>query len=181
MAKELIQIQVRMDEKTFRNFALFDTFRRQKRWKKPVIFAAIMLAFSAICFALNAREGAVMLGTLLLILGVGMPAVYVSMFLTSISASVKAQKLPRAVYALRLTTAADGVEIRSLSNQKEQMTLKWEQLHAAYRVNGCIYLYAVPQKAFLLPDGQADCSPDALWSFLQKRMPKGRAADMRKK
>ena len=180
MAKELIQIQVRMDAQTFRSFVWFDTFRRQKRWKKPLLFAVIMSAFAGVCFALHERSGAILLGAVLVTLGLLVPLAYILVFAMSVSSSIKAQKLPRPVYALRLTTAPDGVEIRSLSNQKEQMTLKWEQLHAAYRVKGCVYLYAVPTKAFLLPDGQADCSPDALWSFLQKRMPQGRAVDLRK-
>ena len=56
-----------IDQKDFLRFALFDTFRIKKRWKTPVLFACIMSASAAVCFALrHSREQASLLGGVLL-------------------------------------------------------------------------------------------------------------------
>ena len=53
---------------------------------------------------------------------------------------------------------------------EEAQELPWEKLYAAYRVRGSVYLYATPARAFLLPDGQADASPEELWQLLTRHM-----------
>lgn len=175
MTKKKITIRVKMDGRTFRRFAMYDTFVKRKRWHSPAIFGSIMCAAAVVCFIMNHVDGAVMLGTVLSIIGLGMPAVYVGTFLSSVSSSIHAQKLPRYVYEVELTDGKpDGVFIRSLGTAKnEHMTLNWNTMHTAHRTKGCIYLYAVPAKAFLLPDGQADATPDEVWEMLNRNMPKG--------
>ena len=42
---------------------------------------------------------------------------------------------------------------------------KWTDI-TAYRRRGCIYVYAPKNKAFLLPDGQADVQDIELWEFI---------------
>ena len=97
--------------------------------------------------------------------------VYGLSFLLSVSASIKAQKLPRPAYELVLSNQEDGVFIRSLAAGKdESITLRWDSLHAIHRARGCIYLYAIPTKAFLLPDGQADASPDEVWAMITRNV-----------
>ena len=54
------------------------------------------------------------------------------------------------------------------------MSLEWKNIHAAWRDKGCIYLYATPARAFLLPDGQADAPPQELWAFLATHLAKER-------
>ena len=56
---DTITIPVRLDAATFRSFAIFDTLKRQKRWKSPAIFAAILMASAIVCFAMNSRAMAV--------------------------------------------------------------------------------------------------------------------------
>ena len=48
--------------------------------------------------------------------------------------------------------------------------LPWEKVFGAWRHKEAIYLYATPARAFILPDGQADASPDMLWRTLEKLM-----------
>ena len=173
MAKSRITVRVRMDGRTFRRFAFYDTFVKNKRWKSPVIFASLMSVFALVCYLFHHKDGAVMLGTVLLIIGMGMPVVYGLSFLLSVSASIKAQKLPRPAYELVLSNQEDGVFIRSLAAGKdESITLRWDSLHAVHRARGCIYLYAIPTKAFLLPDGQADASPDEVWAMITRNVSK---------
>lgn len=45
-----VLIPCRVSPEDFREFALFDAFRRQKRWKSPLLFAVIFAAFAAVCF-----------------------------------------------------------------------------------------------------------------------------------
>ncbi|MBP3646579.1 MAG: hypothetical protein J6K55_09170 [Clostridia bacterium] len=169
-----ITVRVKMDGRTFRRFAMYDTFVKNKRWHSPAIFGSILLTAAIVCFIMNHVDGAVMLGTVLSVIAIGMPAVYVGSFLSSISANIRAQKLPRLVYEVVLSDEEEGVFIRSLGTAKnEHMTLKWSQMHTAHRTKGCIYLYALPTKAFLLPDGQADATPDEIWALLNAKMPKG--------
>jgi len=181
MARHKITVRVKMDGRTFRRFAFYDTYIKNRRWRSPAVFAALMTGFAAVCFLLNHIDGAVMLGTVLLAVGLGMPIAHTLSFLLSVSSSIKAQKLPRSVYEVELSNQEEGIFIRSLGAKNEHMTLRWSQMHAAHRTRGCIYLYAIPTKAFLLPDGQADASPDEVWAMLVRNMPKPPEAKKKKK
>ena len=65
-----LTLEARVTPEVFREFAFFDTFRRQKRWRGPALFALIMGGFAAVCFALReSREQAVLIGTVLLVVG----------------------------------------------------------------------------------------------------------------
>ena len=175
MAKSKITVRVKMDKRILRRFSMYDTFVKRRAMRSPIIFASLMTAFSVACFLLRHMDGAVILGCVLLGVGLMLPLAYLLTFLLSVSANAKAQKLPRYVYEVTLTGAEDGIFIRSLGAKEEQLTLKWAQMHAAHRTKGCIYLYAVPTKAFLLPDGQANASPDEVWKMIVDHMPKPKA------
>ncbi|MDD3251381.1 MAG: YcxB family protein [Lachnospiraceae bacterium] len=174
MTPDSITISSRIDTKLFQDFALFDTFTRQKRYRSPLIFAGIMLVFSCICFAMkNAANQAVLLGGVLLGIGVLLPVFYFGNYFYSIRQQAKKMKLdkPKHVYTVSLTSAADGITIVSPTGEGGTLRQNWSDLFAAYRRKGCIYLFVTPQRAFLLPDGQANATPDELWAFLQSHMP----------
>jgi len=57
---------------------------------------------------------------------------------------------------------------------------EWDKLHGAYRFDECIYLYVLSNKAFLLPDGQADADSDALWQLFSNMLPPKNIQDRRK-
>ena len=177
--KGLITISCRIDAKTFRNFAFFDTFRLKKRYRAPLLFAAIMLAFAAGCLILlKDRPQAALIGGVLLGVGLLLPAVYFLMFALSVRAQAKQMKLPREAYSLTLADAPEGLEIVG-EDGKERVKLPWNKVYGAYRVRGCIYLYVHPTKAFLLPDGQASAPPDELFAFLVRRIGANRTQDCR--
>lgn len=173
MQREIITIHVKMDRQTFRRFALFDTFRLKKRWCKPALFCAILLVFAAVAFAAG-REQSALIGSVLLLVGLGLPAVYVGTYLSQLNAQAKKLRLdpPRPVYTLRL--AQEGVTIQNDMKAEATVSLEWKNIHAAWRDKGCIYLYATPARAFLLPDGQADATPPELWAFLAAHLAKER-------
>lgn len=162
-----ITVHVRLDAGTFRRFSLFDALRLRKRWVRPVVFALILVAFAVVAL-LTGKQQAGMIAAVLLAVGLGLPLVYFGTFFSQVN--VKAMELtpPKAVYTVRLDF--DGVHVTNDRNSQESLSLKWSQLPAAYRARGCVYLYATPVRAFLLPDGQADVSDEELWGYLVKHM-----------
>lgn len=165
---QAITIPVMLDKRTFRRFATFDTFRRQRRWRMPLFFFLILAAFSVFLFLQTDKPQSALIATVLLSVGAALPLVYVMTFYMNLRSSIASHRLPRRVYTL--TLSGEDVSIRSHTQTGQTLTLHWNQLFAAYRVRGAIYLYVLPTRAFLLPDGQADVSADALWDFMQQRL-----------
>lgn len=167
MARTTITAHVKMDYKTLRAFSLFDTFLLKKAWRRPTIFGGIFLLSAIICFCLTNKEQNVFMGVFLSIIGIGMPLVYVMMYLSGVKQQAKKLKLPRRVYTLAFSPS--GITITNDMKAEETVQLEWARVHALYRRKGAIYLYAAPTRAFILPDGQADASPDELWQMLTRR------------
>lgn len=167
MSRTAVTAHVKMDYKTLRAFSLFDTFLLKKAWRRPTIFGGIFLSSAIICFFLTNRDQNVFMGVFHTIIGLGMPLVYVMMFLSGVKQQAKKLKLPRNVYTLAF--APDGIRITNDMKKEETVQLEWARVHALYRRKGAIYLYAAPTRAFILPDGQADATPDALWQMLTER------------
>jgi len=177
MKKSVITVPVRMDYKTLRDFSLFDTFLLKKHWIRPAIFGGIFLVFAIICFAATNKEQNWLLGTVMLLIGLGMPAVYVGMFLSGVKGQAKKLKLPRRVYTLNFSSS--GVHIANDLKPDEQVDLDWKKIPAAFRCKKAIYLYAAPTRAFILPDGQGDATSDELWAMMEKHLRKGCARSRR--
>ena len=175
LENQTITVQVKMDYKTLRSFALFDTFRLKRRGAKPALFGIIFLVFAAICFGAVDKEQNWLLGSVMLLIGLGMPAVYVGMFLSQVKGQAKKLKLdpPRRVYTVCLSD--ECVRITNNLKEEEPVTLEWEKIPGAFRRKKAIYLYATPARAFILPDGQADATPDEVWAMLEKNLKPGRA------
>lgn len=177
MKKSIITVPVRMDYRTLRDFSLFDTFILKKHWIRPTLFGGIFLVFAVICFAATGKEQNWLLGTVMLLIGLGMPAVYVGMYLSGVKGQAKKLKLPRRVYTL--TFSSSGVHIVNDLKPEEKADLEWKKIPAAFRRKKAIYLYAAPTRAFILPDGQADASADELWAMMEKHLRKGCARNRR--
>lgn len=178
-----ITIPVRLDTGTFRRFAVFDTLKRQKRWKSPAVFSGILLVSAVICFAMNSRaDQAMLIGSVLMIIAVGLPAVYFGMFFRSLDAQAKANKLnaARLVYTVKLTGEEDGILVTSAKGECNTAAFSWKTVFAVYRDADCIYLYVSDHQAFLIPDEQADVSPDELWEFLGAHVSAEQMHDCRK-
>jgi len=175
--KDHIRIRVHLDEKTFTDFAVFNTFKLNKTLKQPLLFCAIMLAFAVVCLLIR-RQQSVMTAVVLAAVGVGMPVYHILRFRFSTRKSIQSSGLPREAYELIL--GEQDVSIQSLAAGGNSVTLKWKEFHHAYRVQNCIYLYAMPQRAFLLPDGQADdADADAVWQWITRHINKTKFTDMR--
>lgn len=172
MERNLI-VPSRVDTDTFLQFGIFDTFRLQKLWRRPALFAAILCAFAAVCL-ISDREGGTLLGGVLLAVGLGLPLVYIANFMLSLRRQAGRRKLDgkRIVYTLRFQP--EGV---SVSTGQETASFSWEQIHHAYRVPGCIYLYAAPRRAFLLPENGQE---ESVWQVLAEHLPPEKREDRRR-
>lgn len=166
MNQEGILIPAKITRPVFRRFAFFNTFYHQKHWQRPLVFALLMSAFSVPCFLLrDRRQGAVLLGAVLLLVGLGLPLAYLLSFSLSLRRQMKRMDLrgERIVYTLRLERS--GVHVTA---GPETADYPWETVHMVYRVSGCDYLYVSVGRAYLLPHGP---STEKVWALLQNVLP----------
>lgn len=170
------QIQSRITPEIFREFAIFDTLRRQKRYKGPLLFAFIMIGFAVICFTQVGRRGqAGLLGGVLLSVGIFLPAVYILTFLFSVrkrARQLEREKKP--AYTVELSakrvTATAG---------DERAKYTWNKILYAYRLRRSICLYIAANRAYILPAG--DEGDDDIWAFVCGHIPENKRKDLRKK
>ena len=167
-AKE-ITIPVRLDEKAFRRFALFDMFALRKKWVRPLVFSLILIAFAFIAL-LARKEQSGMIAAVLLVVGIGLPLVYIGSFLSQVNMQAARAKLKPARLVYTVTLREQG--IRVVNNQKKEDPLEtdWSSIPRAFLRKDCIYLYVTAAKAFLLPDGQADVSDREVRDFLVRHL-----------
>ena len=168
MARQSITVHVKMDRKTLRSFSVFDTFILKKQWRRPAVFSLILLIFAFVCLFAIDKDQHVLIGSVLLVIAAALPFSYIFMFLSGVKEQAKRLKLPRRVYSLTLSSS--GISISNDIKKEETVWLEWNKIHALHRRKGAIYLYASPARAFILPDGQADASPDELWQMMTQRV-----------
>lgn len=168
-AAKTISIPVKLDEKTFRRFARFDMLILRKKWVRPAVFSAILIVFAVIAL-LTRKEQSGMIAAVLLAVGIGLPLVYIGTFLSQVNMhAVRAGLKPaRSVYTLTLSEA--GIRIENNQKKEASQDLSWSSACQAFRKKNCIYLYVTPQKAFLLPGGQASVPDEELWDFMKKHL-----------
>ena len=106
-----------LDSRTFRDFTIFDVLSRRKAWKSPVIFASIMTISAIICFIMHKVDGAVLLGSVLLVVGLGMPVVYFLSFFMNLKEEIKKQKLKDGRYVYTVNLDSSAIHVR---NDKEE-------------------------------------------------------------
>lgn len=170
-----LSVPVRMDAAAFREFSAFDVLTRQKRWRRPLLFAVLMLAFAVICFTqVGQRQGAALLGTVLAVIGAGLPIVYFATFFQSVNKQAKRLKLetPRDVYRVELSDS--GVRVLEAGKQDKQKLVQhyeWTGLYGAWRTGTAVYIYVESGKAYLLPAAQIPGGLDAVWKFVQEKLP----------
>ena len=167
--EKTIVIPVRLDEKTFKRFARFDMFVLRKKWVRPLVFSLILIAFAFVALIVR-KEQSGMIAAVLLAVGIGLPVVYISSFLSQVNMQALQQKLkpPRNVYTV--TLREEGIRVENNQRQEDVLEMEWTAVQKAFRRKGCIYLYVTPTKAFLLPEGQADAPDEEVWDYLTAHM-----------
>ena len=168
-----IVVTVKLDEKTFKRFARFDMFSRRKKWIRPVLFSLILIVFAFIAL-LARKEQSGVIAAVLLVVGIGLPLVYVGTFLSQVNMQAARANLKPDQPVYTVTMRDEGVRIVNDRKEEEPQEVSWDSIHRAYRKNGCIYLYVTPSKAFLLPSKQADAPDHEVWDFIRKRLGEGK-------
>ena len=162
-----MDIDVMLTAELFKRFTLFDTFKRRKMWRSPAIFAAILCTCGCVCLIMRHVDGAVLLGSVLLIIGLGFPLSYFSNFSRSLQQQINAHGLtsPKKVYSLHLSKKAEGI---CVFNEQEKVDYKWANVYHVYRDKDATYLYMNAQRGFILPHNCIPDGPDKLWKLLRK-------------
>lgn len=166
-----MKIDVQLTEALFLRFTTFDVLRRRKMWRAPVIFAAILSLCAVVCFVMRHIRGAVFLGTVLLIVGLGMPVVYFVSFYASLRKQVRVLglKRPQNVYCVELSREKKGIHV---TNSKETADYEWTRVYHAYRDTLATYLFLNPVQAFILPHTcLGEREPDELWELIGEMVP----------
>jgi hypothetical protein len=171
-------VEVQIAAKDFKDFAVFDVFIRLRRWVPMALFTGILTLSAVVCFILHSRaENAVLLGTVLMVIGVGLPIAYIRQFYKSVAGQAKRMGLetPKRVYSLELAPFPENIIVTRANGQQE--TFAWGNMTGAYRRENAIYLYAESTKAYLLPRSCLAEGIDAEWDFLNKYLPKSKCFD----
>ena len=164
-----IVIPVKLDERTFKKFARYDMFVLRKKWIRPAVFSLIMIAFSMIALLLR-KEQSGMIAAVLLVVGLGLPLVYIGTFLSQVSMQAVKQKLKPARRVYTVTLRETGITVENNQKKEDPLETDWSSVQRAFRKKGCIYLYVTAAKAFLLPAGQADVPDTEVWDYLVRRL-----------
>ena len=160
-----METKVVLDSRTFREFTIFDMLARRKAWKSPVTFASIMTISAIVCFIMHKTDGAVLLGSILLMIGLGMPIVYFSTFFLNLKEEIKKQNLSQGRYVYTINLDSSAIHVR---NENEEATYQWEKAYHAYRNYDAIYLYITSERAFILPSEKSE--QDKAWDLISKKM-----------
>ena len=160
-----LSIPCNIDKRTFSRFAVYDSLVRKKGWRSPALFALIMSAFAAICFAGRATHAqAMLLGGVLLGVGLLLPLCWFGMFFASVNRQAKRSGLSPDRTQYVVTLSPDKIHV---TKGKEAADFAWDAVHLVYRDKGCVYLYVSPTRAFLLPDGE---KTEKAWEILTERV-----------
>lgn len=160
-----LTIACHIDRKTFTRFAVYDSLIRKKAWRNPLLFAMILSAFAAVCFAgRKTHAQAVLLGGVLLGVGLLLPLVWFGMFFASVRRQAKRSGLSGDTAQYFVTLSPEEIHVEK---GREAADFAWADVHMACRTKDCIYLYVSPTRAFLLPD----CADnERAWTLISEKL-----------
>lgn len=164
-----ITIPVKLDEKTFERFARFDMFALRKKWIRPAVFSLILVLFAFVAL-LARKEQSGMIAAVLLVVGIGLPLVYIGTFLSQVNMQAARAKLKPARPVYTVTLREEGIRIENNQKEEEPQEAAWDSIQKAFRKRDCIYLYVTAGKAFLLPAKQADAPDHEVWAFIREHL-----------
>ena len=173
-----IRIHVRLDAGRYRQFCSFDNFRRQRRWFPPLMVSMILFtASAAYLFLIRGKSGA--FAGLLFGLGLAVPMFCFGIYLIQIEAQIAQMRLKEKPEIYFLHFQDHGVKVSGGPKAASVVDLPWDSFFAAYRRRDCTYLYFNENRAFILPDGQANVSGEDLFIYLREHLPAGRCFEVR--
>lgn len=165
---DIFTIPCTIDQKSFRDFAVFNSFRFRWRGLSLLLFPLFMIALAII----NRNTGSNTLFWIFLILGFLMPAGYLFRFERSLRNQIRVNHLeqPRVFYTVTVSPETIVVE-----NQTERQELPWDKLYRVFRYRDYIYIYATPARVFILTRNADGDEFRGLWEMIVQHTEKGRA------
>lgn len=160
-----MKIEVTLTKEEYRRFFIFDYLIRRKLWRSPALFAAILGVSAVICFCMGHVDGSAFLGSVLLVVGLGVPLVYFINFFNTLRLQIKTYKLPRTVYTLELTNDKNGIKVY---NDSEKVEYAWSKIYHVYRNKTASYLFITQSRGFVIPHYFVPGGADALWQLLER-------------
>ena len=176
MSKNCYVLPITLNEKSFKNFIIFDSKTKHHRFKTVISLAVCLFMLSSLCFASSESfEAAGTIGAILVAFCVIIPTWYFNSFRNTIKKQTEKMNLtkPRHVYTVHLYPGKKGIEFYYPEEKQPSATYSWESVHGAWRSGNDIYLYVTDTQAILIPNYMTK-DPDELWSFLQKELDKKR-------
>jgi len=176
LSKNCYILPITLSEKSFKDFIVYDSKTKQRRFKTIVALTVCLFMLSTFCFAsVDTYKNIGTVGSILVALCVIIPTWYFNSFRNSIKEQTKRMKLtnPRHVYTVHLNQGAKGVELYYPEEEAPAGTYMWDEISGAWRSRNAIYLYVTDTQAILIPDYMTK-NPDELWKFLEKQMDKKR-------
>lgn len=161
-----LTLPVTLEEKTFRAFADFDAHTLNKRWLPSVVGGVIMLVCALISFFI--LPNASLIGGALLCLGLGIPFSYFQRRAISLKKQIQDNKLEKAREIYTVLLSEKGVAQKIGDNLSP--VVAWDKVFGAWKTTDAIYLYVLPNRALLLPEGGIPESQDTVWAFLSAHM-----------
>ncbi len=171
--EKIITVTSELDAAAFRRFGFFDAFVVKRHWRGPALFSLILIAFAAAALWAG-KEQSGLIAAVLLAVGLGLPLIYAGAFLGQLNRQAARFGLGRGRRIYTVALGPEGVTVHNLLREEKDLRLVWSDIWRVYRRNGCIYLYAAPSKAFLLPEGRADAPDHEVLEILGEKLDRSR-------
>ena len=170
-------VDVWLDEKTYRTFAVFDGLIRTKSWRRPAWFAGVFTVLALVSFlAAGSRGEGKLLGAVLLLVGLGLPASYFRRFFRMLGTRLDRLQLQRGsrrrAYFLALNAQEGTLQVTA--PPAEPLVFSMTDAFGVWLRPGAIYLYVQEDKVYIVPQSCASMGLQPLWEQLKRMVPNDR-------
>lgn len=175
MLNNHISIPVILTEKQFKDFIIFDSMKKQRRWKSTVSLTVILFTLATLCYAsLESLPKLEMAGNILVMFSVLIPTNYFRSFYSSVKKETEKMNLrpARQVYTINLSTSSNGIHYFYLDQKTAAGQYSWKSIEGAWRTKNAIYLYVTPQQALLIPNTITVPDYETVWQFIKSNLMK---------
>lgn len=155
-------VSVHMTPKLYRDFTLYDTYLRQKRWRQLALFAGILLVSAALCLY---KKG-YLLSAVLALIAVGLPVANIQNAVRFINLQCKRANLANKPLAYTLTFTPESIHVQAGT---EESSYRRDSIHRVIFRSNAIYLYVLPEKAYLLPAEEIPGGADSLRQYFGQK------------
>ena len=175
MLNNHISIPVILSEKQFKNFIIFDSMKKQRRWKTTASISVLLFTLATLCFAsLESFPKIEMFGNILIVFCVFLPTNYFRSFYNSVKEQTAKMKLaePRQVYTINLSTSSNGILYFYPNKTGAAGQYTWKGVDIAWKTRDAIYLYVTKEQALIIPKTTKSPDYDTIWQFIKGNLNK---------